>query len=266
MIAQFAVMGNPISHSLSPVIHRYFAEQTGLALTYEQILVPEGEFLAYVDSFFAQGGRGLNITLPFKQQAYAQASVRTRRCEQAGAANTLWMRDQHMHADNTDGVGLLRDLVRHIDLVNQRILVLGAGGAARGIIAPLLAASIASLTVLNRTVQKAYALQREFPEIVCVESLAQEEAFDVIINATSAGMCRDETSWSWDLGCTLSAVCCYDLSYALNHPTPFVRWSQAQGARAVDGLGMLVEQAAEAFFIWHGVRPKILPLLDLLRT
>ena len=264
MSAQFAVMGNPIAHSVSPVIHHYFAKQTGIALTYEKILVPEGDFANRVSEFFSNGGRGLNITLPFKQQAYELALVKTPRCEQARAANTLWMADNKLHADNTDGIGLVRDLARHLDLTNQHVLVLGAGGAARGIIAPLLDASIASLAVLNRTVVKAEALQVDFPEIVCVASLSTEESYDLIINATSAGM--NQTQWTWRLGCSLSDSFCYDLSYSLHNATPFVRWASARGACSVDGLGMLVEQAAESFLIWHGLLPQTLPVLALLRT
>lgn len=263
MNARFAVMGNPIAHSLSPLIHHYFAEQTGIALTYEKILVPEGEFPAHVDHFFVCGGRGLNVTLPFKQQAYTLAKIRTPRCEQAGAANTLWMQDKQLQADNTDGIGLVRDLARYIDLAHQRVLVLGAGGAARGIIAPLLDASIASLTVMNRTQAKAHDLKLDFPEVASVESLSNEDSFDLIINATSAGI--HHMPWTWDLGCTISAALCYDLSYALHDSTPFVQWAQDQGCRAVDGLGMLVEQAAEAFLIWHGVLPQTKRVLDMLR-
>lgn len=257
-------MGNPIAHSLSPVIHQYFAKQMGIALTYDKILVPEGDFANRVSDFFNHGGRGLNITLPFKQQAYALAAVRTPRCGQAGAANTLWMVDTKLHADNTDGVGLIRDLARYLNLSNQRVLVLGAGGAARGIIAPLLDASIASLTVLNRTIEKAHVLQADFPEISCAVSLSKEDSFDLIINATSVGV--NHTAWTWELGCSMSAVFCYDLSYSLHNETPFVQWARVQGCSAVDGLGMLVEQAAEAFLIWHGVLPETVPVLISLRA
>ena len=263
MPPQFAVMGNPIAHTVSPLIHHYFARQMGIALTYEKILVAERDFANRVSDFFNHGGRGLNITLPFKQRAYELALVRTPRCEQAGAANTLWMADNKLHADNTDGIGLVRDLARHLDLTNQRVLVLGAGGASRGIIAPLLEASIASLTVLNRTRAKAEALQVNFPAIACVRDLSKEESYDLIINATSAGI--NQTPWTWALGCSLSDSFCYDLSYSLHYRTPFVHWASTQGCRAVDGLGMLVEQAAEAFLIWHGMLPQTLPVLELLR-
>ena len=263
MSGQFAVMGNPVAHSLSPLIHQHFAKQTGIALTYETIGVPEDKFLESVAQFFANGGQGLNITLPFKQEAYALATVRTARCERAAAANMLWMHKQQVHADNTDGVGLVRDLGRFVDLANQRVLILGAGGAARGIIPPLLEASVASLTVLNRTLAKAKALQAAFPAIACVSGLSKADSFDVIINATSAGLAGGP--WSWELGCPLLASFCYDLSYSLDAPTPFVEWARAQGARAADGLGMLVQQGAEAFLIWHGVMPKTAPVLEWLR-
>ena len=263
MPPQFAVMGNPIAHTVSPLIHHYFARQMGIALTYEKILVAERDFANRVSDFFNHGGRGLNITLPFKQRAYELALVRTPRCEQAGAANTLWMADNKLHADNTDGIGLVRDLARYLDLVNQRVLVLGAGGAVRGIIAPLLDASIASLTVFNRTVEKAQALQADFPDIFYCRSLSRKDHYDLIINATSVEF--NQIAWTWDLACSLSSTFCYDLSYALHHVTPFVQWAHSHGCLAVDGLGMLVEQAAEAFLIWHGVLPQTSPVLELLR-
>ena len=264
MVACFAVMGNPVAHSLSPVIHHHFAQQTGVALRYEKMLVPEGGLATHISRFFAQGGRGLNITLPFKQEAYALASVLTARCQQAHAANTLWMKENKLHADNTDGVGLIRDLSRHIDLANKRVVVLGAGGAARGIITPLLDASVASLTVLSRTAEKGNALQFLFPAIVSVPRLSEKDSYDLIINATSAGI--NKTVWNWDFGCLLSAPFCYDLSYFLSEPTPFVQWAHAAGCCAIDGLGMLVEQAAEAFLIWNGVFPETTPVLKLLRA
>ena len=306
MVARFAVMGNPIGHSLSPLLHQHFARQTGCDLTYDTLLVEEGELTTQVADFFAQGGQGLNITAPFKEEAYALAHVRTPRCEKARAANTLWMQDGLLHADNTDGVGLLRDLARYRDVAGVHLLLLGAGGAARGVIGPLLAASPASVTVFNRTVEKACLLKEDFPQIRVVASLSGqaskpasglqqqtmvdeplirrgatpsprvrgegknkarylEEAFGVIINATTAG--NHETFWSAALGGVshLKSAFCYDLSYALLEPTAFVQWATARGCLAVDGLGMLVEQAAEAFFIWHGIFPDTAPVLALLR-
>ena len=306
MVARFAVMGNPIGHSLSPLLHQHFARQTGCDLTYDTLLVEEGELTTQVADFFAQGGQGLNITAPFKEEAYALAHVRTPRCEKARAANTLWMQDGLLHADNTDGVGLLRDLARYRDVAGVHLLLLGAGGAARGVIGPLLAASPASVTVFNRTVEKACLLKEDFPQIRVVASLSGqaskpasglqqqtmvdeplirrgatpsprvrgegknkarylEEAFGVIINATTAG--NHETFWSAALGGVshLKSAFCYDLSYALLEPTAFVQWATARGCLAVDGVGMLVEQAAEAFFIWHGIFPDTAPVLALLR-
>ena len=264
MSSRFAVMGNPIEHSLSPLIHQYFAQQTGISIAYQKILVELGDFPSQVANFFAEGGTGLNVTLPFKQEAYGLALVRTSRCREALAANTLWIKENELHADNTDGVGLLRDLRRHVNLTNSRVLVLGAGGAARGIIAPLLASGIASLTIFNRTVEKAKALKEDFSGIDYVASLSAKDSYDLIINATSAGI--HQTSWTWELGCSMPTAFCYDLSYSLQDQTPFVKWAQDQGCFAVDGLGMLVEQAAEAFSIWHGVFPETMPVLAGLRA
>ena len=264
MSSRFAVMGNPIGHSLSPIIHQNFAEQTGIVLTYQKILVELGDFPNQVANFFAEGGVGLNVTLPFKQEAYGLAVVRTSRCQDARAANTLWIKENELYADNTDGVGLIRDLKRHVNLTSNRVLVLGAGGAARGIIAPLLASGIASLTVFGRTVEKAKALKDDFSGIDYVVSLSAKDSYDLIINASSAGI--HQTPWTWELGCSMPTAFCYDLSYSLQEPTPFVKWAQDQGCFAVDGLGMLVEQAAEAFLIWHGVLPETMPVLEGLRA
>ena len=276
MAARYGVMGNPIAHSLSPQIHQAFAKEMSLELHYEKILVELGCFSRQVNDFFMTGGQGLNITLPFKEEAYDLAQLRTPRCEQAKAANTLWMRDGVLYADNTDGIGLIRDLARHINLSNQRILILGAGGAARGIIGPLLDASIASLSIMNRTPERALALQKDFPMIQCVsaDSRAQPSlshrrltdmplSFDVVINATS--IASHQSVWNWPIHIQLHQTFCYDLYYTLDGVTPFVEWVLHQGGQALDGLGMLVEQAAEAFFIWHGVFPNATAVLSSLR-
>lgn len=200
----------------------------------------------------------MNITLPFKQRAFAMSNQATARCLQAQAANTLWMHGEILHADNTDGVGLLRDLQHHIDVTGKTILVLGAGGAARGIIAPLLAALPAKLTIANRSIEKAQALQQTFPGLQRCGYSELIEPYDVIINATSLS----NTHFPHALMSYNSFG--YDLSYDANGLTPFVTWVRAQGGTAVDGLGMLVEQAAESFAIWHGIRPDPKPVLAYL--
>lgn len=251
---RFAVMGNPVAHSLSPFIHYYFAKQMGIQLSYEKIEVAEENFESQVADFFAEGGKGLNITLPFKQKAFMLAVERTSRCKQAKAANTLWVNEGRLHADNTDGIGLIRDLAKYLVLEGKQVLLLGAGGAARGIIGPLLAAKIAQLTVVNRTEEKANALQTDFPEIKCSRIAELTDTYDLIINATSASLMDKKMALPPTL--LKPSTLCYDLAYNTKVATPFVEWAQEHGSLGVDGLGMLVEQAAEAFFIWHGLRPE----------
>lgn len=264
MLSRFAVMGNPIAHSLSPFIHQRFAEQTGNQLIYEKMHVNEEAFEFQVSDFFAQGGKGLNITLPFKQRAFAMAQVRTPRCIQAKAANTLWMEEEQLHADNTDGIGLIRDLSHYLDLKAKRVLLLGAGGAARGVITPLLEAHIAELTVANRTEEKASALQNDFRQIKSCSLSGLVGSYDLIINATSASLTEKAIPISPAI--LHPSTYCYDLAYSSKGRTPFVIWAHEQGCQAVDGLGMLVEQAAEAFFIWHGVKPETTAVLTQLRS
>lgn len=263
VLQYFAVMGNPIEHSLSPFIHHYFAKQTHMHLIYEKIKVEEQGFKQQVSDFFSQNGKGLNITLPFKQQAYAMAEQTTPRCKRAGAANTLWMENHQLHADNTDGIGLIRDLNRYFDLQGARILILGAGGAARGIIAPLLEHHLADLAITNRTLATAMQLQNDFPGLRCIKATELIGEFDLIINATSASLAGELAIVPKD--CLTTRPFCYDLAYNQKDSTPFVQYAQAADCIAVDGLGMLIEQAAEAFFIWHGVRPETDELLNLLR-
>ena len=264
MSQRFAVMGNPIDHSLSPVIHQCFAKQTGLHLSYEKIKADdETAFNLQVSAFFAEKGKGLNITMPFKQQAFAMAQQRTHRCQQAEAANTLWMQDGQLHADNTDGIGFMRDLNRHLSVQGKRVLILGAGGAARGIIHPLLEQHPADLVVANRTLTKATALQQHVSQIRCMSISELNESFDLIINATSASITGEFVSLP--AVCLLHKPFCYDLSYKQHTATAFVHYARDSGCAAMDGLGMLVEQAAEAFFIWHGVMPETPDILRLLR-
>lgn len=263
MLQNFAVVGNPIDHSLSPVIHQLFAKQTNIHLTYQKIKADECGFEQELVDFFTQGGKGLNITSPFKQRAFAMAQQTTSRCKLAGAANTLWMHEGLLYADNTDGIGLIRDLNQHISLPGKRVLIVGAGGAARGIIHPLLAANPAVLMVANRTVAKAEEITQMFPLVQCIGIDELNVAFDLVINATSASLTGEFIALPPP--CLSQEPLCYDLSYTQQGSTAFVRYAQDRGCEAVDGLGMLVEQAAEAFSIWHGVMPETKTVLDFLR-
>ena len=253
----YAVFGNPIAHSLSPIIHQQFALQTGVSLCYKKIEVPLLQFEDVVTDFFKQGGKGLNITLPFKERANAMAHVQSPRASTAGAANMLWMEGGSLHADNTDGVGLIRDLQQHaIPLTHKTILLLGAGGAARGIIGPLLQENPVSLTLANRTFEKAQALQQVFPTALICKLDELTHDYDLIINATSASFNDSDLLIPQVL--FSNHPFCYDLAYGKNRTTPFVQKAKQLGCVAIDGTGMLIEQAAEAFFIWHGIRPNTL--------
>lgn len=265
----YGVIGNPISHSRSPLIHQTFAQQTGIPLTYSAILAPLDSFAATVDRFRAEGGLGLNVTVPFKHEAFAYCIDRSERALQAGAVNTLiFSQDPQAPArgDNTDGVGLMRDLAYHgIELTDKRILLLGAGGAARGVLGPLIAAHPANILVANRNGGTAKQLIQDFgadlksQDIVTLCACAltdiprDEVAFDLIINATSASLSGECPSLPDTVlqGHTIA----YDMAYG-TAPTVFMDWASARGARAVDGLGMLVEQAAESFYLWQGVYPQ----------
>lgn len=266
----YAVMGNPIAHSLSPHIHSMFAEQTGQVMTYEAILVPVGGFARAVEEFKAAGGKGLNITLPFKRQAWEYVEERTSRAERAGAVNTVMInKDGRLIGDNTDGIGLLRDLTLNqgIKVEGRNILVLGAGGAARGILEPLLAAKPASLLIANRTASRARALAEEFSALGYIGGcgLGQfgAERFDLIINATAAGVGNEVPEIPDDI--LQPGGSCYDLFYS-REPTAFVCWGQEHGAaQSLDGFGMLVEQAAESFALWRGIRPNTAEVIEALR-
>jgi len=259
-----AVIGNPISHSLSPLIHQAFAEQTNLSLSYEKIQGNDRLFEQQVLAFFAEGGTGLNVTLPYKQKAFALADVTSERCRKAYAANTLWVKNNKFHADNTDGIGFIRDLARYVTLYDKKILILGAGGAARGIIHPLLRAQPQKVVVANRSAGPLNQLKFDVPQIECIlwEHLAGQ--FDVLINATSTGL--SGASISLPVSLFSQQPFCYDLMYNIKALTPFVTLAQQQGCRAVDGLGMLVEQAAEAFYLWHGMQPDTIPILQHLKN
>ncbi|CAM2901044.1 shikimate 5-dehydrogenase [Legionella steigerwaltii] len=264
MSQRFAVIGNPIAHSLSPIIHQCFAKQVNIQLTYEKIKAEDPSFEQIVSDFFAQNGKGLNITLPFKQRAFEMAQQRSFRCKQAGAANTLWMEANQLHADNTDGIGLIRDLSRYISVEGKRVLILGAGGAARGIVYPLLENDPSELIIANRTLTKAEEFQRAFPQTKCVSFNEIKGQFDLVINATSAGLAGEFVALPDE--CMSAKPFCYDLSYKQHSATAFVQYARELDCDAADGLGMLVEQAAEAFFIWNGIMPETKEVLTFLRA
>lgn len=265
----YAVVGHPISHSKSPRIHSLFAEQTGEALEYTAIQAPVDDFAGTVRTFFERGGKGLNVTVPFKQEAWELADALTPGAKAAGAVNTLY-RDarQRLCGENTDGPGLVRDLmVNHgLSLAGKHLLVLGAGGAVRGVLAPLLAEGPASLVIANRTASKATALAALFAGAVPIRGCGfadVSDPFDLIINGTSASLQGDLPPLAPDV--IGADTVCYDMMYGPDL-TPFNQWARDQGARQViDGLGMLVEQAAESFAIWRGVRPDTAPVMAALR-
>lgn len=269
----YAVVGNPISHSKSPRIHSLFARQTGEPVEYTAIQAPLDDFAGTVRNFFARGGQGLNVTVPFKEQAWSLAERRTPEAEKAGAANTLYRDGEGLLiADNTDGKGLVTDLTRNhnVNLQGKRLLLLGAGGAVRGVLGPLMVSGPAAITVANRTVAKAQALVELFRDEaagVAFEACGfavPAEPFDVIINGTSASLQGDLPPLSPNVIGADTVV--YDMMYSLT-TTTFNQWALDQGAhRVYDGLGMLVEQAAEAFRIWRGIRPQTSAVMDELRN
>ncbi|MDI9243763.1 shikimate dehydrogenase [Marinobacter sp. CHS3-4] len=269
----YAVVGNPISHSKSPRIHSLFAQQTGENLEYTAIQAPETEFGGVVSGFFSRGGQGLNVTVPFKEEAWRLADTHTDRALRAGAANTLYVDDKGaLIADNTDGHGLVTDLMQNhgVELAGAKVLVLGAGGAVRGVLGPLLSQKPMSLTIANRTVAKAQGLVDLFRDEFADTDLRAcgfeepSEPFDVIINGTSASLQGDLPPLSPTVIAAGTVV--YDMMYSLE-TTPFNQWALDQGAtRVFDGLGMLVEQAAESFRVWRGITPETDPVIEVLRT
>ena len=265
---RYVVIGNPVAHSLSPDIHARFARATGEALAYERLLVEPGDFARAARGFFAAGGRGANVTLPFKVEAFDFAQERTPRAEQAGAANTLAARGAVVLGDNTDGAGLVRDLTANLglELAGKRILLVGAGGAARGVVGPLLALSPAMLTVANRTSERAKELALRFRHAGPVEGVgldAMGEGFDLVVNATSTST-RGETL-ALPGGVFAAGATAYDMAYGAA-ARPFLDRARAAGARTSDGLGMLVEQAGESFYLWRGQRPDTAGVIAALRA
>ena len=265
-IDRYGVMGYPVSHSRSPVIHRLFALQTNQHIQYELLQVSPDKLETAVRQFQRTGGKGLNVTVPHKSEVAKLCDQLSERASTAGAVNTLSFRESEIHGDNTDGIGLLRDLAinQGVTLEGANILILGAGGATRGIVGPLLEMQPSSLRIANRTIDKAQALAEHFahsgPVSACRFNMVPvSEDYDLIINATSAGV-RGETP-PYPEAALSERTFCYDLSYGLK-PTPFSVWAREHGAaRSVMGWGMLVEQAAESFHIWRGVRPDTAPVL-----
>ncbi len=266
---RYVVIGNPVSHSLSPAIHARFAELTREPIEYSTLLVPVGKFALHAQKFFDAGGRGANITLPFKANAFHWADSRSERAEIAEAANFLALRSGRIEADNTDGAGLLTDLIVNmgLELRGSRILLIGAGGAARGVIAPLLARSPQVLVVANRTVERAHELAARFRTLGPIEAVALDSIpggnFGLVLNATSTST-HGETLPLNDAVFASGAVA-YDMAYGAP-ARPFLERARGHGMRASDGLGMLVEQAAESFQLWRGKRPETAGILAELRS
>jgi shikimate dehydrogenase len=267
----YAVFGNPVAHSKSPLIHRLFAQQTGQRLHYQAVLVPEGQFAAALDRFQALGGKGLNITLPFKGEAWTAATQRSARAERCGSVNTLWFDDAGRRCgETTDGLGLIRDLARlGMDVRGRRVLILGAGGAVRGVLADLLAQAPSRLVIANRTPGRAIELLRDLGAGDRAQGGGYEALtgmqFDLIINGTS--MVLHGELPPLPAGALAAGGACYDMVYG-DAPTVFCRWARDRHAAALisDGLGMLVEQAAESFRLWRGVRPETATVLAKLRS
>ena len=270
-IDRYAVFGNPIAHSKSPQIHTQFAEQTGQELIYSAELAEVENFEARVNEFVSDNGKGLNITVPFKGQAWEITSQRSERAERAGAVNTIIVQqDGSYFGENTDGVGLVRDLTNnhHINLKDKRILIIGAGGAVRGVIEPIMQQAPAELYIANRTFPKALELAVDFSDLGkikgCGFDALEGQSFDIVINGTSASMHGELPPLPVNL--FRENACAYDMMYAAE-PTIFMKWASQHGAVNVfDGLGMLVEQAAESFSLWRGVDPDTKPVIDMIRA
>ncbi|MEN3159553.1 shikimate dehydrogenase [Alkalimonas sp. NCh-2] len=266
-VDRYAVFGHPIAHSKSPLIHTLFAQQCAEAMQYQAILAPLDGFAESWQAFVAAGGRGGNVTVPFKEQAFALAEQLTERAAQAGAVNTLYF-DRHgqLCGDNTDGAGLVQDLIRlEAPLENQQVLLLGAGGASRGVIGPLLQAGATAIIIANRTAAKAQLLAEHFGSKVsgCALTDIPPAVYPLVINATSSGLAGERPAIAPEVlnGCTFA----YDMLYG-KEPTAFLHWCAQQGVpRQADGLGMLVGQAAEAFRIWRGKTPAVEPVIAALK-
>lgn len=273
MTDRYAVVGNPVAHSKSPLIHAEFARQTGQDIDYGRLLAPLDGFRTTVEAFRSAGGRGLNVTVPFKLEAFELAVRHSARALDAAAVNTLKFEAEGIYGDNTDGVGLVRDLERNLEIAiaGKRVLLMGAGGAGQGVMGPLLSARPAALVVGNRTVDKAAVLVERFRARAMGAELRASGygglgggAFDLVINATSASL--SDTVPELPESVFARGCAAYDMMYGKGL-TPFLELAQRQGAsRLADGLGMLVEQAAESFFVWRGVRPQTAPVIAKLKA
>lgn len=267
---KYAVIGFPVAHSWSPFIHGLFARQTGQSITYSRLEVPPESLNDRVVEFFAADGKGLNVTLPHKQAACLIARERTQRAEMAGAVNTLALRNDGVFGDNTDGAGLVADLTRNLgfDLRGTRVLLLGAGGAARGVLGPLLEVDPEYVEIANRNEERAAELAHEFSTLGSVHGCGFDAitvaTFDLVLNATSASL--QDTIPPIPPGVIGPTTLCYDMAYGKGD-TAFTRWSKSAGAgRAETGWGMLVEQAAESFQLWRGVKPDTAPVIAAVKT
>lgn len=258
MSKQFAVIGNPIEQSRSPELHHAFAAKTGIALNYTKRLAPLDGFAESVEAFFSQGGSGMNVTVPFKEQAFAQCAVLTERAQIAKAVNTLWMQDGQLHGDNTDGQGLV-DAILALDwsLKNTDLLIIGAGGATRGVIYPLVKAGVKKIVIANRTLARAEQLVADLKDAVPEAQLQAvgldqlQGQFDLVINATSASLSGDALALPEQLQFSHA----YEMAYG--KPSSFLDQAKARGVPTSDGFGMLVGQAIEAFYIWNGAKPEL---------
>lgn len=273
MTDKYAVIGNPIAHSKSPLIHEAFAQQTSQDISYERILAPLDGFEATVRDLIAKGYKGANVTVPFKFEAYKLATNHSRRSHDAGATNTLLFEAKDIVADNTDGAGLVRDIENNLNIpINgKRVLLLGAGGAAEGVLHPILEKNPRLLVIANRTLDKALSMVKKIEmqqshRLTTLTGGAFEDltnlSFDIVINATSTGL----TDTALPIPNTIFAKGClaYDMMYG--RETPFMMQAKENGAQVADGLGMLVEQAAEAFYIWRGVRPETQSVIQKIRN
>lgn len=260
---RYAVVGNPVVHSRSPQIHAEFARATGQDLEYGRIEAPLDGFERTVEEFRGQGGKGLNVTVPFKQAAFRYCRKASRRAQAAQVVNTLVLSGTEVFGDTTDGVGLVNDLTRNLafQLVQKSLLLMGAGGAAQGVLQALLDAGVSRLVVANRTLSRARALAARHGVEACGYDELQGQSFDIVVNATSAGLANEAPKLP--VSAFKPGALAYDMVYGRD--TPFLAQARSAGARAVDGLGMLVEQAAESFFIWRGVRPDTRAALARLR-
>jgi len=260
---RYAVVGNPVAHSKSPQIHAEFARATGQDLEYGRLEAPLDGFERTVAAFRSQGGKGLNVTVPFKEAAFRYCARVSERARKAQVVNTLVLSGPDVFGDTTDGVGLVNDLARnlHFDLKGKSLLLIGAGGAAQGVVQALLDAGVARLLIANRTVSRAQALAARHGVAACGYQELAGERFDVVVNATSAGLAGEAPKLP--RSAFESAALAYEMVYGRD--TPFLVQARAAGARASDGLGMLVEQAAESFLLWRGLRPDTRAILEQLR-